>query len=96
MPGGTAPIGKMACSIARFFRLDPTDTQKQELVVLAGGRFQRSRVQALRDERLGIMRSNGPDAIAAMADFHDSLDAAPQQRVRKHLQRRRSSWRRPC
>lgn len=59
--------------------------QMKELV--KGERFDRTRAQALVDERAQAARAAAPQVIAAMGDFYDSLKPAQQVKVREFLDR---------
>jgi protein CpxP len=53
-----------------------------------GAKFNRSRAQALVEEKTAALRSKSPEVIAAAGDFYDALTPAQQQQVRDLLQRR--------
>lgn len=69
------------------------DPRAQLQALVAGAQFDRSRAQAIVDEKTAAVRLAGPDLIAAIGDFYDSLSPAQQQQVREHLQERRRWFR---
>jgi len=64
-----------------------TDPRAQLQALVAGAQFDRTRAQALVEEKTSAMRSKSPEVIAAMGDFFDSLNSAQQQQVRDFMQR---------
>lgn len=67
----------------------PTDPRTEMQAIVAGDRFDRSRAEALLGEKTRALQTQGPEVIAAMADFYDSLHPAQQQKVRELMQRRK-------
>ena len=63
--------------------------------LIAGEKFDRSRAQALVEEKTGAIRGKSPEVIAAAADFYDTLKPDQQQKVRDFLAKRggRFGWR---
>ena len=60
---------------------------RSELLTLVGGNtFDRSKAQAMLDEKTRAMQADGAPAIIALADFYDSLDPQQQQKVREKLE----------
>jgi periplasmic protein CpxP/Spy len=53
--------------------------------LIAGERFDRSKAQALVDEKTATLKSAGPELIAAAGDFYDSLKPEQQAKVRDFL-----------
>lgn len=69
-----------------------TDPRTELQALIGGAQFDRSRAQALLDQKTQAVQGSGPKLIAAFADFYDSLNPQQQQQVRERLQHRRSSW----
>jgi len=61
-------------------------TELQALV--AGNKFDRSRAQALVNDKTDVVRNQSPEVIAAFGDFYDSLRPEQQQKVRDFMQKR--------
>ena len=55
--------------------------------LIAGDQFPREQAQQLLDAKLDALRAAGPAAIAAFADFFDSLDAEQRQVLRFMMRR---------
>jgi Spy/CpxP family protein refolding chaperone len=64
-----------------------TDPRADIQALIKDGTFDRWHAQDLVDTKLGAVRDKGPQVIAAMADFFDSLRPEQQQRVREFVQR---------
>jgi periplasmic protein CpxP/Spy len=60
--------------------------------LVAGTTLDRTKAQAMIEEKMVAVRSKSPDVVTAAADFFDSLNPAQQQQVRDLMQRRRG-WR---
>lgn len=73
----TAFIGKTA------------DPRAEVQAIMAGDKFDRTRAQALMDEKTRAVQANSPEVITALADFYDSLNTDQQQKVRELMQRRK-------
>lgn len=56
--------------------------------LMAGPQFDRSKAQALINEKTAQIQQQSPALIAAMGDFYDSLNPAQQQKVREFMQKR--------
>ncbi|WHZ12112.1 MAG: hypothetical protein OJF60_002553 [Burkholderiaceae bacterium] len=56
--------------------------------LFAGDKFDRSKAQALVQQKTDALKSGSPEVIAALGDFYDDLNPAQQQKVRDFLQRR--------
>jgi len=69
------------------------DPRADMLDLVNGAKFNRSRAQAMVEEKTSALRSKSPEVIAAAADFYDALNPAQQQQVRDFLQRRGGMWR---
>lgn len=66
-----------------------TDPRSEFQALVAGAQFDRTRAQALVDDKTGALRSKSPEVIAAAGEFFDSLRPEQQQKVRDLMQRRR-------
>ena len=56
--------------------------------LIEGTSFDRERAQALLNEKVARLQSNGPELITAAADLFDNLNAEQQQKVRAFLEQR--------
>jgi periplasmic protein CpxP/Spy len=65
---------------------DPRDALK---ALVAGDKLDRTKAQALVNDKTSAIQSKSPELIAAAADFYDSLNPAQQQQVRDLMNRRR-------
>lgn len=65
-----------------------TDPRAEMQALVSGAQFDRSRAQAIVDEKTSAIRGTSPEVIAAAADFFDGLNAEQQQKLRDHLQKR--------
>ena len=67
---------------------------RSELQALIGSeKFDRSRAQALLEQKTQVAQGQGPKLIAAFGDFYDSLTPAQQKQVREALEQRgRGGW----
>lgn len=65
------------------------DPRAELQALLAGNKLDKSKAQALLDEKTGAIKSKSPEVIAAAADFFDSLNPAQQQQIRDLMNRRR-------
>lgn len=65
-----------------------SDPRGELTALIAGTRFDRARAQALVDQKTGALVAGAPQAIAAMADFYDSLNAEQQGKLREFLGKR--------
>ena len=57
--------------------------------LVAGDKMDRSKAQALVDEKTGAVKAKSPELIAAAADFFDSLNPTQQQQIRDLMNRKR-------
>ncbi len=74
------------------FKGKDVDPRAEFKAVIAGDKFDRTRAQALLDQKTQAVQGNGPKMIAAMADFYDSLDPAQQKQVRDRMAHRGGWW----
>jgi periplasmic protein CpxP/Spy len=72
-----------------------TNPRAEMGTLIAGDKFDRTRAQALVEEKTGAIRGKSPEVIAAAADFYDTLKPEQQQKVREFLAQRRGrfGWR---
>lgn len=63
----------------------PTDWRTDLRSLVQDDTFDRWHAQDLLQARVQALREQGPQVIAALADFYDQLDAAQQARVREWL-----------
>lgn len=56
--------------------------------LVAGEKFDRTRAQKLISEKTTLVQTKGPEVIAALADFYDSLNPAQQQKLREYMESR--------
>lgn len=66
-----------------------TDPRAQLKAIVAGTKFDRSKAQALVEEKVSALNTRSPAVLSAMADFYDSLTPEQQQKLRGHLEGRR-------
>ncbi|MCW5637421.1 MAG: Spy/CpxP family protein refolding chaperone [Rubrivivax sp.] len=60
--------------------------------LIAGDRFDRTKAQALLEQKTAAVQQQGPKVLTALADFYDSLTPVQQQQVRERLDKRRGGW----
>ena len=65
------------------------DPRAELQALLAGNKLDKSKAQALLDEKTVAIKNKSPEVIAAAADFYDSLNPAQQQQIRDLMSRRR-------
>ena len=65
-----------------------SDPRGQLQSLVSGAQFDRTRAQAIIDEKTDAIRAKGPEVVAATADFFDSLNPQQQQQLRDHLHKR--------
>lgn len=73
------------------FRGEGPDTQTHLAALIQGDKFDRTRAQALLDQKTQAIQGNAPQVLAALGDFYDSLNAEQQKEVRA-LQDKRRGW----
>lgn len=64
-----------------------TDPRAEMQGLIKGAQFDRTRAQAIVDEKTTAIRGTSPEVIAAAADFFDALNAEQQQQLRDRLQK---------
>ena len=65
-----------------------TNPRAEMKALVAAGKFDRTRAQALITEKTTVMQTKSPEVVAALADFYDSLNPAQQQKVRDYIEGR--------
>ena len=70
-----------------------TDPRADIQALVAGAQFDRSKAQALVEEKTAALHSQSPQVITAAANFFDALNPAQQQQVRDFMQHRGGWWR---
>lgn len=68
------------------------DPRTELQTLIAGDKFDRSKAQALLDQKTQVVQGNGPKVVAAFGDFYDSLNPEQQKQVREKLERRGHGW----
>lgn len=76
----------------KAFRGTTANPRDEMQALVAGDKFDRTRAQALVEEKTKAIQTNSPEVIGALADFYDSLRPPQQQKVREMMQHRRSGW----
>lgn len=69
------------------------DPRAEIKALIASDKFDTLRAQALANEKIAALQTKGPEVIAALADFYNSLSPAQQQQIREHLEHRAPWWR---
>ena len=70
-----------------------SDPRAELRSLVAGEKFDRSKAQALVQQKTEAVRAGAPAVITAMGDFYDSLNPAQQQQVRAFMEKRRGGRR---
>jgi protein CpxP len=76
----------------KAFRGEGADPRADLKVLVAGDKFDRTKAQALMDQKMQVMQGNGPKILKAFGDFYDSLNAVQQKQVRERLEKRNHTW----
>ncbi|MBK7547303.1 MAG: Spy/CpxP family protein refolding chaperone [Rhodoferax sp.] len=71
------------------FRGKEADPRVEIQALMAGNKFDRTRAQAMLEQKTQVVQGNGPKMITALADFYDSLNPEQQKQVREKLERRK-------
>jgi periplasmic protein CpxP/Spy len=74
------------------FRGKDADPRADIKAMMAGDKFDRTRAQALLDQKTQVVQGNGPKMIAALADFYDSLNPEQQKQVREKMEQHHGWW----
>ena len=65
------------------------DPRAELKALVAGDKLDKTKAQALIEEKTGAIRSKSPEVLSAAADFFDNLNPAQQQQIRDLMNRRR-------
>jgi Spy/CpxP family protein refolding chaperone len=76
----------------RAFKGNAADPRADMKALIAGDKFDRTKAQAMLDQKTQVVQGNGPRMLAAFGDFYDSLTPAQQQQVREKMDRRGHGW----
>lgn len=76
----------------KAFRGDSASPRDDIKALIASGKFDRSKAQALLEQKTATVQQQGPKVLTALADFYDSLTPAQQQQVRERLDKRCGGW----
>ena len=76
----------------KAFMGNSADPRAEMKALVAGEKFDRSKAQAMLEQKTQVMQGNGPKMLSAFGDFYDSLTPAQQQQVRAKMDRRGHSW----
>lgn len=76
----------------KAFKGNSADPRADMKALIAGDKFDRTKAQALLDQKTQVVQGNGPRMLAAFGDFYDSLTPAQQQQVREKMDRRGHGW----
>ena len=77
---------------SKALRGEGADPRTDLKSLMAGDKFDRSKAQALMDQKMQVMQGNGPKILKAFGDFYDSLNATQQKQVRDRLEKRGHAW----
>ncbi len=77
---------------SRAIRGEGADPRADLKALVAGDKFDRSKAQALMDQKMQVMQGNSPKILKAFGDFYDSLNVAQQKQVRERLDKRGHAW----
>ncbi|MDP2416446.1 MAG: Spy/CpxP family protein refolding chaperone [Hydrogenophaga sp.] len=76
----------------KAFRGDTTDPRAELKALVAGDKFDRTKAQALLDQKMQVMQGNAPKMLSAFGDFYDSLNPEQQKQVRERMEKRGHGW----
>ena len=76
----------------KAFMGNSADPRAEMKALVAGEKFDRTKAQAMLEQKTQVMQGNGPKMLSAFGDFYDSLTPAQQQQVRAKMDRRGHSW----
>ena len=71
---------------------DTTDPRAELKALIAADKFDRTKAQAMLDQKTQAVQGNGPKVLAAFGDFFDSLTPEQQKQVRDKLDKRGHGW----
>ena len=76
----------------KAFRGEGADPRTELTALVAGDKFDRTKAQALLDQKLQVMQGNAPKMLSAFGDFYDSLNPEQQKQVRERMEKRGHGW----
>lgn len=76
----------------KAFRGAAADPRTELKALVAGDKFDRTKAQALLDQKMQVMQGNGPKMLSAFGDFYDSLNPEQQKQVRERMEKRGHGW----
>jgi Spy/CpxP family protein refolding chaperone len=76
----------------KAFRGEGADPRTELTALVAGDKFDRTKAQALLDQKMQVMQGNGPKMLSAFGDFYDSLNPEQQKQVRERMEKRGHGW----
>lgn len=76
----------------KAFRGEGADPRAELKALVAGDKFDRTKAQALLDQKMQVMQGNGPKMLSAFGDFYDSLNPEQQKQVRERMEKRGHGW----
>ncbi|WP_439114584.1 Spy/CpxP family protein refolding chaperone [Hydrogenophaga sp.] len=76
----------------KAFRGEGADPRADLKALVASDKFDRTKAQALLDQKMQVMQGNGPKMLSAFGDFYDSLNAEQQKQVRERMDKRGHGW----
>lgn len=76
----------------KAFRGAAADPRTELKALVAGDKFDRTKAQALLDQKMQVMQGNGPKMLSAFGDFYDSLNPEQQKQVRERTEKRGHGW----
>ncbi|MBW7931073.1 MAG: Spy/CpxP family protein refolding chaperone [Gammaproteobacteria bacterium] len=81
----------------KAFRGDSENPRDDIRALIASDKFDRSKAQAMLEQKTTAVQQQGPKVLTALADFYDSLTPEQQQQVRARMDKRRGGrgWRGP-
>ena len=71
---------------------DTTDPRADLRALIAADKFDRTKAQAMLDQKTQAVQGNGPKVLAAFGDFFDSLTPEQQKQVREKMDKRGHGW----
>ena len=71
---------------------DTTDPRADLKALIAADKLDRTKAQAMLDQKTQAVQGNGPKVLAAFGDFFDSLTPEQQKQVRDKLDKRGHGW----
>jgi Spy/CpxP family protein refolding chaperone len=76
----------------KAFMGNSADPRVEMRALVAAEKFDRTKAQAMLEQKTQVVQGNGPKMLSAFGDFYDSLTPAQQLQVRAKMDRRGHSW----